>query len=120
MSQYKFWVALNGHLHLFTNPHEDYEVEENNAEWGGLQSVTFHNDDSSAWYNRYEVRGYEGDVAVYIQTFHSLKEARKDYEEIKKSGEFSQIELDDVSNEDEPEMLEHEGGEEEEEDKKDD
>ena len=106
MTEYKFWVVKNENLHLFTNPHEEEEVD--GVEYGGLESVTFHDDISATWNTKYAVRGYEGDVAVYIKTFHSLKEARKDYEEIKKSGEFSQFELDDISNEDEPEMIEHE------------
>ena len=58
--------------------------------------------------SKYQVRGYEKDMAVYIRTFTDLDYAYKKYEEIKRSGEFWQFELDDITDENWPEMIEHE------------
>ncbi len=68
----------------------------------------------------YEVRGLcgtpdTGYAPRYVETFSSLLEARKDYDRIKVCGDFAQVELDNVTNPDEPDMIEHEDCEEEEE-----
>ena len=58
---------------------------------------------------KYVVRGYVGDgYGKFEETFNDINEARACYENIKKEGRYSSIELDDITNEDEPEMIEHE------------
>ena len=57
---------------------------------------------------QYVVRGLCGGVGKFEETFEDINKARACYEFIKKEGRYSSIELDDVSNENEPEMIEHE------------
>ena len=49
MSEYKFWVVQDGQLHLFRNPHEDFEPDSNNMEWGSLEGIHFHDDEKTTW-----------------------------------------------------------------------
>jgi len=61
----------------------------------------------------YAVRGLCGDYVKFQETFNNITEARVCYENIKKEntkkgGRYSAIQLDDITNEDEPEMIEHE------------
>ena len=65
---------------------------------------------------KYAVRGYCGDWGKFQKTFNNITEARVCYDNIKKGGRYSAIELDDITNEDEPEMIEHEEEEEEDDD----
>lgn len=70
--------------------------------------------------SRYMVRGLcgtpsNGYAVRYDAPFSSLEEARADFERIKVCGEFACVELDNITNPDEPDMLEHVVLEEEEE-----
>ena len=49
MSEYKFWVVKDGQLHLFCNPHQDFEPMSNDIEWGELLGINFHNDEKTTW-----------------------------------------------------------------------
>ena len=49
MSEYKFWVVKDGQLHLFRNPHEDFEPDSNDMEWGALEGIHFHDDETTTW-----------------------------------------------------------------------
>jgi hypothetical protein len=67
---------------------------------------------------KYEVRGFRGDVVILSQKFNHLEEARLCYNGLKESDRYASIELDNITYEDEPEMIEHEvfSGSDEEED----
>jgi len=49
MSEYKFWVVKNGELHLFRNPHENFEPDSSEMEWGVLKNINFHDDEKTTW-----------------------------------------------------------------------
>ena len=49
MSEYKFWVVKNGQLHLFRNPHENFEPDSSEIEWGELLDIHFHDDQKTTW-----------------------------------------------------------------------
>ena len=49
MSEYKFWVVKDGQLHLFRNPHQDFEPMCNDIEWGELLDIHFHDDETTTW-----------------------------------------------------------------------
>jgi len=51
MSEYKFWVVKNGELHLFRNPHENFEPDSSEMEWGVLKNINFHDDEKTTWKN---------------------------------------------------------------------
>jgi len=51
MSEYKFWVVKNGQLHLFRNPHENFEPDSSEIEWGELLDIHFHDDEKTTWEN---------------------------------------------------------------------
>ena len=49
MSEYKFWVVKDGQLHLFLNPHQDFEPDSSHIEWGELLDIHFHDDENTTW-----------------------------------------------------------------------
>ena len=66
----------------------------------------------------YTVRGMRGDSAKVVEEFGSLEEARVLFEQLKTSDRYSSVELDDITDPDNPDMVdivELGGGEEEEE-----
>ena len=68
----------------------------------------------------YTVRGMRGDSAKVVEEFGSLEEARVLFEQLKTSDRYSSVELDDITDPDNPDMVdivELGGGEEEEEEK---
>jgi len=88
----------------------DHEEEEEESEDDDDHD---HDDEGEGDGGKYAVRGYCGDWGKFQKTFNNITEARVCYDNIKKGGRYSAIELDDITNEDEPEMIEHEEEEEE-------
>ena len=55
----------------------------------------------------YTVRGMCGDSAKVIEEFRSLEEARVLFEQLKMSDRYSSVELDDITNPDNPDIIDH-------------